>query len=121
MTGTILANADLVLPDVCAESPGRRAGVFTAIARPTRFVRALEQRGIVPRVVVRARDHLARGSERQAARMAGRWGVDYWLTTEKCSFSLEKSWLGAPRYTVALRLALAPTFVARLRLLRDGP
>lgn len=95
-----------------------RLGLFTALARPDRLVRALAKAGLSPDELVRAPDHGPLTAE-NARRLEGA-GVDLWLATGKCAVHLE----GAPRCgSLAIldgSLTLPPSTVAALRRLIDG-
>ena len=70
-----------------AEIGAARLGIFTALARPERLLRALERSGIVAKTIVRAADHgpltsILRGRVLDAP-------VDLWLATEKCATHLD--------------------------------
>jgi tetraacyldisaccharide-1-P 4'-kinase len=64
-----------------------RLGIFTALARPERIMRALERSGIVASTVVRAADHgpLTANLRRHLLESP----VDRWVVTEKCATHLE--------------------------------
>ena len=63
-----------------------RVGLLVALGRPERLVRSLGRRGVVPRAIVRARDHGPFGGRsRFAALRAGIRGIDVWLATPKCA------------------------------------
>ncbi|HEU4538660.1 MAG TPA: hypothetical protein VFS00_31280, partial [Polyangiaceae bacterium] len=85
---------------------GASAGVVTALARPGRFVRALERRGVRPAAHVELADHAGPGAGRAfAAALAGlRARPDVWLTTEKCATWLAPRAVGAPVLAVPLAL-----------------
>lgn len=61
-----------------------RVGLVSSLARPQRVLRSLARRGVVPRVVVRARDHtpVAMRAIREHERSGA---VDVWVATRKCS------------------------------------
>jgi tetraacyldisaccharide 4'-kinase len=91
----LLAAADAVVPvfeDEDVPFPwdtlrGARVGLVTALARPHRILRSLARRCVVPRVVVRARDHtpVAMRALLQRQRERGGAPVDVWVATRKCS------------------------------------
>ena len=68
-------------------------GLFTAIARPDRLVRALAAAGIRPRAVVSVPDH---GSLAPARAQLRRAQVDAWVGTAKCALHLDAVSLGVP-------------------------
>ena len=72
-----------------SSSSGMRLGLFTALARPDRLVRALEVAGVAAREIVRAADHgpLSPGLVRCLDDADSR--VDLWLATTKCAVHLE--------------------------------
>jgi tetraacyldisaccharide 4'-kinase len=80
-----------------------RLGLWTAMARPERVLRALERRGIFPRVSVFDRDHYPRG-DLPWTRPAGLYpAVDLWLTTSKSEGHLDPhSIVGGHRTPVAV-------------------
>jgi tetraacyldisaccharide 4'-kinase len=84
-------------------------GLIAALARPERLLRSLASQGVVPRVVVRGRDHGPLGA--RACRLAAkRHGVDLWLATPKCALHAAQELPGVPvailDHTVALPSAL---------------
>ncbi len=105
-----------------------RVGLFCALARPDRLVRALARRGVTPGVVVRVRDHGPLGSS-AFARLVRARDIDLWLATPKCALHLEacrpggeRAGSGGPRHLPVARLArldaslvLGPSLCARLR------
>lgn len=105
----LLGAADAVVPVVededapfpWASVSGRRVGLVSALARPDRVLRSLARRGIVPRVVVRVRDHTSVPDRalRQHER-AGGAGVEAWLATRKCSLHVERHTLVIPHEIV---------------------
>ena len=68
-------------------------GLFTAIARPDRLVRALAAAGVRPRELVSVADHGAPGGARALLRQAR---VDAWVATAKCALHLDGLSLGVP-------------------------
>jgi len=68
-------------------------GVFTAIARPDRLIRALGAAGVRPREVVSVSDHGALAPV--AGRLRGAH-VDGWVGTAKCALHLDPLSLGVP-------------------------
>jgi tetraacyldisaccharide-1-P 4'-kinase len=75
------------LASFAASSAGLRLGLFTALGRPERLVRALARAGIAPDQVVRAPDHgpLPPNLGRHLVDLP----VDLWLATTKCALHLE--------------------------------
>jgi tetraacyldisaccharide 4'-kinase len=71
-----------------------RLGLFTAIARPDRLVRALEAAGVRPQEVVSAADH-GPVTPRIGSRLL-RAPVDAWVATAKCALHLEALPLDVP-------------------------
>lgn len=65
----------------------RRVGLITAVARPDRIVRSLEKCGVVPVVVLSARDHgpVGRRVGRLAKAITVARQVDVWVATPKCA------------------------------------
>lgn len=105
----LLAHADHVVPVDATPSRVRwdardrtsiaslraiRYGLFTAIARPDRLVRALTRLGAPPHVVVSVRDHGPLGSARARLERAP---VDAWVATPKCALHLVGAAPGTPR------------------------
>jgi tetraacyldisaccharide 4'-kinase len=99
-----------------------RIGLFTAIARPQRFERALEGLGIGIHTKIRARDHHPLEAV-HFARTVDK-SVDAWILTEKCLFGLggierAENLLGSPvcviRQTLTLPSALASALSTLLR------
>ncbi len=88
-------------------------GLFTAIARPDRLVRALATVGIRPREVVSVSDH---GSLAPAAARLARAPVDAWVGTAKCALHLRGVSLGVPVGILeASDLVLPPSALASVR------
>jgi tetraacyldisaccharide 4'-kinase len=76
-----------------------RVGLFLALARPTRVLASLAQRGIVPSRVAQIPDH--GGSPPGAIRSrieASSGAVDLWLASAKCALHLEAA--GVPHATL---------------------
>ena len=96
---------------------GARVGLFTALARPDRLVRALAAAGLDPHVVVRAADHgpLTDGLARVVAEADP--GVDSWLATSKCALHLERAALGERLAILDGSLVLPPPAARALRQL----
>jgi tetraacyldisaccharide 4'-kinase len=61
-----------------------RLGLWTAIARPDRVLRALERHGIVPKITMFGADHYPRGGAHPLRSMGPVSSLDLWLTTTKC-------------------------------------
>jgi tetraacyldisaccharide-1-P 4'-kinase len=88
-----------------------RVGLLVALGRPERIARWLSRRGVVPRAIVRGRDH---GPFRPGARLAALWagscGIDVWLATPKCALHAARALPGLPvavlDHSVALHLSL---------------
>lgn len=99
----------------------RRVGLFTALARPDRLVRALVAAGLEPKELVRAPDHgpLTTGLARLLGAADAR--VDVWLATSKCAVHLERSGLGDRLAILDGTLVLAPAVALALRRLVDAP
>lgn len=91
-----------------AELRGKRLGLSTAIARPSRLVGMLLDEGIVPTRVVRSADHA--GPAFPPVLEGERPPVDGWLVTEKCA-----SWLRAEQPESYKRLQV-PVFVLEAAL-----
>ena len=91
-----------------AELRGKRLGLSTAIARPSRLVGMLLDEGIVPTRVVRSADHA--GPAFPPVLEGERPPVDGWLVTEKCA-----SWLRAEQPESYKRLQV-PVFVLEATL-----
>ncbi len=91
-----------------AELRGKRLGLSTAIARPSRLIGMLLDEGIVPTRVVRSADHA--GPAFPPVLEGERPPVDGWLVTEKCA-----SWLRAEQPESYKRLQV-PVFVLEATL-----
>jgi tetraacyldisaccharide 4'-kinase len=121
----LLAEADLVVPvDATPRTvswpSGERAsieslrsarlGLFTAVARPDRLVRALATAGIRPREIVSVPDHgpLTSAIRTRLTRLAAAAGVDAWVGTPKCILHLEGLSLGVPVGILDDELLLTP-------------
>lgn len=94
-----------------------RVGLLVALGRPERLVRFLSQRGIVPRAIVRARDHgpfglHARGQVALASRFRG---IDVWLATPKCALHAERTLPALPVAVIDRSVVLHPSLRSRLR------
>jgi tetraacyldisaccharide-1-P 4'-kinase len=68
---------------------GARVGLVCALARPQRVLRSLARRGVVPRVVVRARDHTSVANRALLEHERSR-SVDVWVATRKCSLHVAR-------------------------------
>jgi tetraacyldisaccharide 4'-kinase len=90
---------------------GATLGLFTAIARPDRLVRALAAAGIRPREIVSVADHGPRTSVGARLRQAR---VDAWVGTPKCSLHLAGVSLGVPFGILEGDVPLAPRLVQAL-------
>ena len=93
----LLEAADAVVPVVEDDVPfpwdtlrGVRVGLVSALARPHRVLRSLARRGIVPRVVVRARDHTPVPTRALLQHERGEASVDVWVATRKCSLHVAR-------------------------------
>jgi len=102
----LLRAADAVVPIVEDDVPfpwdtlrGARVGLVSALARPHRVLRSLARRGVVPRVVLRARDHTPVATRTLLQHERGEASVDVWVATRKCS-------LHVPRPTMVLPHAI---------------
>ncbi|HEX8794330.1 MAG TPA: tetraacyldisaccharide 4'-kinase [Polyangiaceae bacterium] len=115
----LLAAVDAVVPVNEADDPGpfpwdalrgARVGLVSALARPHRVLRSLARRGIVPRVVVRARDHtpVAIRALRQHERSRS---VDVWVATRKCSLHAPRPTLTRERLMVLPHAILLPPWL----------
>lgn len=109
------------LATFASSSAARRVGLFTALARPDRLVRALVAAGLEPQEHVRAPDHgpLTRGLERRLGAADARVGV--WLATSKCAVHLERSRLRDRLAILDGTLVLPPRLTVALRGLVDAP
>jgi len=120
----LLALADRVVhvdpaPPSVPRDLGARVGLFTALARPARLVRALERSGVALAEVISAPDHGpvdARLRERLRTT-----AVSAWLATEKCALHLRDVPLAAPLEVLSGALVLAPEIVRALLELRARP
>lgn len=83
---------------VIAGTLPERFGLFTAIARPARLVRALERRGIRPDAIVSVADHGPLDASARRRLVPG----STWLATEKCALHLA----GLPIAIVSLASAV---------------
>ncbi len=84
VTETETETDDGEAPSLWETLRGARVGLVCALARPQRVLRSLARRGVVPRVVVRVRDHtpVAMRAIREHERSGA---VDVWVATRKCS------------------------------------
>jgi tetraacyldisaccharide 4'-kinase len=104
----LLEAADAVVPVIEDDVPfqwdalrGARVGLVAALARPHRVLRSLERHGVVPRVVVRARDHTPVDTRALLKHERGETSVDVWVATRKCSLHVERPTLVLP-HAIAL-------------------
>lgn len=106
----------IALASFASSSSGMRLGLFTALARPDRLVRALEVAGVAVREIVRAADHgpLSPGLVRRLEDADSR--VDLWLATTKCAVHLEARALGERLVILDGSLALPPAVARALHL-----
>lgn len=91
---------------------GARAGLFTAIARPERLLRALRRSGIAPSVHVRAADH-GPMTDRLSREIDGS-EAEIWLATAKCALHLDRCNLRRPLAILDGSASLPPSIVAAL-------
>ncbi len=95
-----------------------RVGLLVALGRPERLLGWLGRRGVVPRVVVRGRDHgpFRRGAQRAARRACAR-GIDVWIATPKCALHAQHMSGGQRPAPLVLEhaVALDPALRNRLR------
>ena len=105
------------LASFASSSSGMRLGLFTALARPDRLVRALELAGLHVREIVRAADHgpVSPGVTRRLDDADPR--VDLWLATSKCAVHLEARALGERLAILDGSLALSAAAAHALRKL----
>ncbi len=73
-----------------------RVGLYTAMARPLRFVSALAALGVHPVRHLRGPDHAPPSKELLARASRGARDVALWLVTDKCSTWLGESFGGRP-------------------------
>jgi tetraacyldisaccharide 4'-kinase len=109
------------LASFVSSSAGKRIGLFTALARPDRLVRALELAGLHVAERVRAADHgpLTPGLVRRLDDADSR--TDLWLATPKCAVHLEPRALGERLAILDGSLALSPAVARELRHVLDTP
>jgi tetraacyldisaccharide-1-P 4'-kinase len=94
-----------------------RVGLLVALGRPDRVLRWLSRRGVVPRAIVRTRDHGPfRGPARLATRLASA-RVDVWLATPKCALHAARGLPGVPIAVLDHSVALHPELRNQLRAL----
>lgn len=114
----LLEAADAVVPAVEDDDVpfpwealrGARVGLVSALARPHRVLRSLARRGVVPRVVVRARDHTSVAARNLLEHERSEAPVDVWVATRKCSLHVPRPTLVLPHAILLppwLRSALA--------------
>ncbi|MBX3224906.1 MAG: tetraacyldisaccharide 4'-kinase [Labilithrix sp.] len=94
---------------------GAPVGLFTAIARPDRLVRALAAAGVRPRAIVSVADHGPAGSVTARVRDAG---VEAWIATAKCALHLAPVSPGVPLGILDADVPLPPALLASLGALR---
>jgi hypothetical protein len=118
--GTVPAPPALV---TWAELHGARLGLIVALARPDRLLRSLAARGVVPGVVVRARNHGPVGTSAKRLVAKAR-GIDLWIATPKCALHAVRAGLfsgpGAPLATLDHTVVLPPELRTRLREVAPG-
>lgn len=95
-----------------------RVGLFTAIARPDRLVRALAAVGVRPDAIVSVSDHRSPGAS-ELARMRGA-RVDAWIATPKCALHLEGASLGVPLGILDADVPLPPPTLRALTRLQSS-
>jgi hypothetical protein len=96
-----------------------RVGLFCALARPERVLRSLSREGVVPAVVVRARDH-GPGPSASGIHPPSGTRVDLWLVTPKCAQHVAKyAWL-QPFAVLEHSVELPVTVVAALTGVSQG-
>jgi tetraacyldisaccharide 4'-kinase len=105
----------LDLASFAASATALRIGLFTALGRPERLVRALARAGLAPLHVVRAPDH-GPMTPRLGRRLVD-LPVDLWLATTKCAVHLERLDLAAPLGILDGSLVLPPSLALRLAAL----
>lgn len=94
-------------------------GLFTAIARPDRLVRALASAGVRPQPIVSVSDHTSLAPVGEQLRRAP---VDAWVGTEKCALQLGGASLGVPVGVLeAADVPLPPRVVQALAQLWTSP
>ena len=97
---------------------GRSLGLFTAIARPDRLVRALLASGIRPREIVSVADH---GPASWARSRLAQGQVDAWIATEKCGLHLAGEVLRVPLGILESDLRLPESVLDALAALSFRP
>ncbi len=115
--GAWLSGAGLVTWDALR---GARLGLIVALARPDRLLRWLAARGVVPRVVVRGRNHGPVGASGKRLASGAR-GLDMWIATPKCALHAARAGLFsamcAPLATLDHTVLLPPELRRGLRAL----
>jgi tetraacyldisaccharide 4'-kinase len=96
---------------------GARVGLLAALGRPERVLRGLQQRGVEPRALVRARDHGPFGprARRDAAVAMREHAIDLWLATPKCVLHASRGLPGLPVAVLDHALVLPAGLRNRLR------
>jgi tetraacyldisaccharide-1-P 4'-kinase len=89
-----------------------RIGLLTALARPDRVLRTLARRGVLPRVVLRGRDHGPIEKRHERERRDER--IDLWLATPKCALHARNAGMRTPLATLDHSVVLHPRLCARL-------
>lgn len=103
------------LAELARSSAGLRVGLFTALGRPGRLVRALARAGITPCEIVRAPDHGPLSL--RLGRQLVDFPVDVWLATSKCAVHLEGLELGERLAILDGSLLLPPSIERALQRL----
>jgi len=107
-----------VTPLPVAALRAAHVGLFTAIARPDRLVRALAAVGVRPREIVSVADHRSpEASELTRIRGAR---VDAWIATPKCALHLGGASLGVPLGILDADVPLAPELLHALARVRSS-
>ena len=83
----------LELATFASSMAGARVGLFTALARPRRLVRALAVAGLQTHEVIHAGDHGPLTPDLLRLLCAAERRVDVWLVTGKCAVHLEQAGL----------------------------
>jgi tetraacyldisaccharide-1-P 4'-kinase len=98
---------------------GLRIGLFTAIARPSRLVRALGRLGLSLSATVEVPDHGPLDAPSRAVLRNA--PVDVWIATPKCGVHLEGVSLSAPLVVASRAVALPDAWERRLHGRGDRP
>ncbi|AKU98570.1 Tetraacyldisaccharide 4'-kinase [Labilithrix luteola] len=112
----IVANEEVGAESLC----GARIGLFTALARPDRLVRALALLGLSPAVVVACPDHGPLTAEAIRRLQAAEPSVDTWVATEKCAVHLDGVKLERPLAVLEASVSLPEQLLARISAI-GGP